>query len=407
MEFDSNILPDKPYKISLYIHIPFCIKKCLYCDFFSVSYDKDIATRIIDSIISEIRFFFSTFPGLSISTIYIGGGTPSCLPIALLEKLLKEISLLPFYKTSEFTIEANPESMTKEFLLLCKEFYVTRLSIGIQTTDNSLLSLLGRIASFEHIEKSKELLRLYWQGDLSVDLISGIPGQTYSSLRKCIHYCIQSFHPSHISLYSLTIEPGTRMAELVKNKSITLPPPDFSDKLWFKGYSLLESKNFINYEISNFAQPGKESLHNIGYWNLEPYVGIGPGGVSTLPGKNDPAVRISHSFDINRYSEGRLHNWGMIYEPIDTKSFIFETCMMGFRLSQGINKEKFDFRFGISLPELIPLLWEEWIKKKWIQPGTSTYALTKTSRFLLNDLLLQLSDHLDDYNINLPLVKWP
>ena len=407
MEFHKTLLCHSPFPLSLYIHIPFCVKKCFYCDFYSIPYDKNKAEYIINELILEIRFFFRTFSHIKIRTIYIGGGTPSCLSLQYLEKLLKEITSLQIHHIKEWTVEANPESVTKEFLLLCKKFYVTRLSIGIQSIENTFLRVLGRHTSFSHIEKVKDLIKQYWNGEVSIDLITGIPGQTYESLEKDILYCVKAFEPEHVSLYSLTIEPGTELDTLIKNKKINLLSQDSRDVLWFKGYGLLESLRFNNYEISNFAKKGKESIHNIQYWNLDPYVGLGPGAISTLPGGNKSVIRISHTKDNKAYLKGKKNTWGMKCEIIDKKTFIFETCMMGLRLKHGIQKIKFDNRFGISLPQLIPKLWKEWKENGWVNPMTTSYALTKTGRFRLNSLLINLSEYLDEINEDQVIVQWP
>lgn len=344
---------------------------------------------------------------MTVHTIYIGGGTPSCLDPDLFEKLLKGvISSINPASVKEWTVEANPESLSREFIRLCKKYYVTRLSIGIQSTDEILLRVLGRKTTFSDIRKSAELLEQYWDRDVNIDLIGEIPGQTRESIQKDIAFSLKTFHPQHVSFYSLTIEKGTELEKQIREKNLSLPSRETRESLWFEGYRILESKKIPNYEISNFAEQGKESLHNIRYWLMDPYIGIGPGAVSTLSGNSEPVIRISHPEDIQLYHKGRDHLWGMTCESIDAKTFFFETCMMGFRLKNGIPKQKFISRFGTPLPDLIPGLWKVWEENGWVKPDVSAYILTNKGRFLLNTLLTDLAGYVDDCQKDWKIVQY-
>ncbi|MBN2531478.1 MAG: coproporphyrinogen III oxidase family protein [Spirochaetales bacterium] len=381
------------------------MKKCFYCDFYSVRYSRDLAQIIIEEILKELHFFFHT--GKHIRTIYIGGGTPSCLDPDIFEKLLKGIVSLNPASAREWTVEANPESLGREFILLCRRYYVTRLSIGIQSTEDSLLKVLGRKTTFSDIERSAELLNQYWDGELNVDLITGIPGQSQKIMQRDIDFCLKAFHPGHISLYSLTIEEGTELGKQIREKRFILPSPETGESLWFEGYRILESNKLFNYEISNFSKRGKESLHNIRYWRLNPYIGIGPGAVSTLPGEKEPVIRMTHPEDIELYIKSSDNFWGMTYETIDAKTFLFETCMMGFRLKKGIQKQEFMTRFGLSLPALVPVLWEKWEKNGWANQDQSTYRLSKKGRLMLNTLLAELSEAIKNRREKVMIIQWP
>lgn len=367
-----------------------------------------MAWNVIKEICDELRFFFHALPHVIVTTIYIGGGTPSCLDPDLFEHLLKVINSCLRNIVKEWTVEVNPESLNKNFIMLCKKYYVTRLSIGIQSTDDSLLDVLGRRTSTFDIKKAAELLSCYWDGKVSIDLITEIPGQTSDAVQRDITFSLDAFHPQHVSLYSLTIEKGTELEKQIREKKLVLPSREFRESLWFEGYRILESKGFFNYEISNFAQQGNEALHNIHYWLMNPYIGIGPGAVSTLPGhlnKNynrdstnegtTPVIRISHPGDLHLYCTGKKMYWGMMYDVIAARTFLFEICMMGFRLKSGIPKQKFISRFGKALPDFIPDIWVKWEKAGWIQPDQSAYILTKKGRFLLNTLLTELSDYIE------------
>jgi oxygen-independent coproporphyrinogen III oxidase len=398
LEFHKSLLQQSPYPVSLYIHIPFCVKKCFYCDFFSVHYTRDKARQVISAILEETSFFFRSLPGVWVRTIYIGGGTPSCLDPDLFETLLQGINSLEaveIKRVGEWTVEANPESVDRKFLLLCKKYYVTRLSLGIQSSDDSLLTLLGRKTTFSDCKKAAALCNRSWDRDVSLDIMTGIPGQTPGMVQEDIEWALEAFHPAHISLYSLTIEKGTELEKQVNNNEIRLPPGEVGEAAWYQGYRVLESHHYTNYEISNFAREGKESLHNLRYWHMDPYIGTGPGAVSTLPGRNSHVIRIYHPDNVHEYCTNRENPWGMTCDIIDPQTFFFETCMMGFRLRTGIPAAKFISRFGKPLPALIPGLWEVWKKKGWAVENPSAWVLTHKGRFLLNTLLEELSDYME------------
>jgi oxygen-independent coproporphyrinogen-3 oxidase len=391
----------------LYIHIPFCAKKCFYCDFYSIQMEPETAESVIEEIIKEIRFFFNALPEIVVHTIFIGGGTPSCLPPALFECLLKAITTFPLNNLKEWSVEANPESVDRDFIALCNNYGVTRLSLGIQSTDDSLLKELGRITSFSDIERSAGLLNRYWEKDLNTDLMAGIPGQSQEQVLRDIEYILVNFNCSHISLYALSVENKTILKKLIQEKKIRLPSSETRESLWFSGARILASKGFHQYEISNFAKAGKECIHNLNYWHLNPYIGIGPGAVSTLPGKEQTVIRIDHPKSISQYLKANKNYWGMEYEAVDNQSFLFETCMMGFRLTTGISRQQFISRYGVCLEKIVPGLWEEWEGRGLAASDPDMYMLSKKGRCVLNPLLIELSEHLDLCDKKILKVRWP
>ncbi|MBN1696074.1 MAG: radical SAM family heme chaperone HemW [Spirochaetales bacterium] len=402
MDLRNISIAKSPALISLYVHIPFCRKKCRYCHFYSVS-DNDpvLQRRVIDGIIDELKFFLDRLSGVRFKTVYIGGGTPSMLERPVLEQLLSSIRGAALDLPEEWTIEANPDSIDTAFLRLCHEYGVSRISVGVQTFSDPLLRILGRVCENKDIVKAAELLRTGWNHLVNIDLLCGIPGQTRRLLKEDIEMCVNLFSPHHISFYSLTVEEQTILKRLVDENKIRLPEIKTQDGLWFYGYRLLEDRGLSNYEISNFSLPGRECRHNMGYWLLEPYIGIGPSAVSTLYDPKGGVLRISHAHDIALFLPGKASDWGMAHEKISANDHLFERCLMGFRLKDGFPEDGILCRYKKSLPDLVPELWYRWKARRYVKEITGRYALTNRGRFILDSLLLELADALDDTASNI------
>ena len=254
---------------SLYIHIPFCNSKCSYCDFFSVT-DHSLMSQVLDKTLEQTVRYIDYFGIKRIPTVYIGGGTPTSMPLPLLDKLLSFVGKLPLEDGAECTIEANPETVTPDLLALLSSSCINRLSLGIQSFSNSTLKILGRHCDFKTNFIKLELIKARWQGQLSLDLISSIPGQAVSESIEDIDTAV-SFKPDHISLYALTLEEGTPLARLYSDNLDAI-----DDNVWIIASDHLEVSGYHRYEVSNFALSGHQSRHNTRYWKLLPYIGTLP-----------------------------------------------------------------------------------------------------------------------------------
>lgn len=372
---------------SLYIHIPFCNSKCSYCDFFSVT-DHSLMAAVLDKTIEQTARYIDYFGIHSIPTVYIGGGTPTSLPLPLLEKLLSFIAVLPLGKGAECTIEANPETINPDLIRLLSGSCINRLSLGIQSFSDITLGTLGRHCNSKTAIKALDLVKEHWRGSLSLDLISSIPGQTVSDSISDIDTAI-SFNPDHISLYALTLEEGTPLANQYDPDSQAI-----DDNVWILAADHLEISGYRRYEVSNFALSGHQSKHNTRYWKLLPYIGTGPGGVSTLH-DGSGLYRIANVPDLKKYLEDTEILCGAETEEIAGKSYIFEYLMMGFRMTAGIKKSDFSRTFGMEIGEMIPETLSEWKNKDLAVETDEAIALNKAGLLLLNQFLLDALSELE------------
>ncbi|WP_461255056.1 radical SAM family heme chaperone HemW [Treponema sp. R80B11-R83G3] len=353
----------------MYIHIPFCDSFCDYCDFYSVTVknlNEGYIESFITALINDIKFQIDYFDINKIPTVYIGGGTPSVLG-AKISRIFDALKKIPFFSPEEFTVEANPESITEEFLALCRRGGVNRLSLGAQTFHEPSRLSVNRKGSARFLESQLSLACKYFPGaqtdaDLSFDLMTGLPHQDEKIVMEDINR-IRAHNPSHISLYSLTVEKNTDLEEKIKAKKIILPDSDKSDSFWLFGRDLLTSEGYNHYEVSNFAQDGKQCLHNIRYWQMKNWIGAGPSASGTLINEETAgAKRFTYANDVDSYIKSPLITSARC-ENIDKTALLKDVILMGFRLKEGPDRELFKSRFGLTLEECIPETLKKWKEK--------------------------------------------
>ncbi len=388
--------------LSLYLHVPFCVDKCLYCNFFSLprrSVTDAAQEAVVRQTIEQAAFFLDLLGyGGPPRTVFMGGGTPSTLARPRLRRLLG----FPGCRgCEEWTVEANPESIDEEFLDICREAGVTRISAGVQSTDDRLLRVLARSAGRADIMKAVELLRRGWKADLNLDFIAGIPGQEPQEVIADLSL-LDALTVSHVSLYSLTYEPDTPLERLVQEGHVRPNPEEKDEELWFAGVEELQKRGFSHYEVSNFCKPGKECRHNLRYWRIEPYLGAGPSAVSTLPAgplarvagmpqlHEGEVLRMSNPRDIHSFLEGRGNLWGARFEVVKPEDFLLETLMMGLRLEDGIPSDLFSNRFGASFADILPGVWEGWVERGAALPPGDRLRLSHSGRMMLDGLLSEM-----------------
>ena len=394
-------------EISLYVHVPFCRQKCDYCDFFSIPSNRASCVcpdeKYVRSVLNEIRFYVKKYSVSRWKTVYIGGGTPSQLGAKLLFELVSGIKSAVSDKTAdEFTVEMNPEDLAEDILDSAQKAGVDRISTGIQALDQKALDSVNRHCPLQTAISSLELLQKKWKKKLSVDFIAGLPGQTYSSFKKQFETVFNFKNIDHISLYSLTLEENTPLYKKIESGKIKWSQQK-TDRMWILGRKILKENGFIQYEVSNFARTGAESLHNKVYWHLENYIGCGSGACGSVYGEvserwtNTCSIKNYENFWLDFNPESEIPESIRQVEKIDLQTQEFEWLMMGFRLLEGVCSEEFKKRFGKSLEERIGVkdgLFFEWSKKhlarSYKKDGKTFYALNERGLMLLNFFLESL-----------------
>ena len=404
---------------SLYIHIPFCKKKCDYCDFFSIGEKErkgksnDLTDEYIESLLKEAEFYAKFYGITEWNTIYAGGGTPSLLSSSQILNLFNGLKKIAHIKPdTEITFEMNPDDVTEEFLSSCKKAGINRLSMGIQALDDKALKAVHRGSSVKTILNTLEILKNHWDKRLSVDFIAGLPNHTYKSFENQFEILKKYPGIDHISLYTLTIEENTPLAKRIDNGEINFSQ-EKADKMWIKGRNILEKLGFLQYEISNFSRKGFESRHNTTYWKQKNYIGIGSGATGTFYDfEKKQAERWTDTLSIPEYLKALksiktaetdlsevLEKLPRKIEGLSEETLEFEFLMLGFRQLEGVSSSEYNKRFRKSLAERIGADTPEGLFSKWEKlhlasstqtEGDTTYFLNRRGILLLNRFLEEL-----------------
>ncbi|HAT4091741.1 radical SAM family heme chaperone HemW [Clostridium perfringens] len=335
-------------KISLYIHIPFCAQKCLYCDFPSFARKDHLRKAYIEALNKEIISLREKHNNLEINTIFIGGGTPSVLEADELECLLKEVAKLNMAKDIEYSMECNPGNLTEEKLEVMKKYGVNRISMGLQAKQDNLLKGLGRIHNYKTFKENFLLAKKVGFNNINVDLMFGLPNQRLNEWEETLREII-SLEPAHISAYSLIIEEGTAFYNLYENDKLKLPTEEEERKMYHLAKKILEENGFNQYEISNYAKEGKECRHNLAYWNMDNWIGVGSAAASYINGK-----RIKNISSVEKYINS-INEKGEAVEEIinNSKNDNMEEFMfMGLRKINGIDENEFKKRFSMNINDV-------------------------------------------------------
>ena len=333
-------------ELGIYIHIPFCKQKCYYCDFVSYSNKCSEVKEYIESLKKEIEEF--DFSNYKVSSIYIGGGTPSYIDSIYIVEILSELkeklkcNLIEF-KDIEITIEVNPGTVDTKKLNDYKKLGINRLSIGLQSTKNDILKKIGRIHTYQEFLEIYKLARETGFKNINIDLMIGIPGQKIGDLKNTLQDIIK-LEPEHISVYSLIIEENTPIEKMLENGEIKLPDEDLERNMYWYVKNTLELNGYNHYEISNFAKLGKESRHNLNCWNQEEYIGFGVAAHSYLNG-----IRFSNTINVEEYIQhienNRKEENIQIEESQSLEDKKNEFMMLGFRKIQGVDIARFKEKF--------------------------------------------------------------
>lgn len=363
---------------SLYVHIPFCLKKCLYCDFNSYT-NSNLQYDYIKALEKELL----SIDKKNFETIFIGGGTPTILSVQNLRHLLK---LLVKFNAKEFTVECNPGTLTKEKLELMKEFGVNRLSIGLQAWQDTHLKTLGRIHSREQFLDNFNLARQIGFQNINIDLMFGIPNQTIQDWRETLDQVLQ-LKPEHLSCYGLIVEEGTPFHELYEAGTYSLMEEELEREMYYQTVDLLEQHGFTHYEISNFALEGFECKHNMTYWRNEEYIGIGAGAHSF-----QSHFRFSNALRVEDYiARAESGATALIVEriPVSLEDEMAEYMFLGLRMLEGVRGKDFSDRFGVQLSSVYGSELRELQQLQLLHVAEDGYALTAKGIDLSNQVFIR------------------
>ena len=370
--------------LELYVHIPFCVRKCQYCDFLSGPSDEETKDRYIEALLKEIRAAEHT-EDYEIVSVFIGGGTPSALKAEAIASIMRTLQEQFFFcEDAEVTIEANPGTVDLEKLTIYRNVGINRLSLGLQSTDAEELKLLGRIHSYEEFLKSYEWAREVGFSNINIDLMFAIPGQTGEAWRQHL-YQVAELNPEHISAYSLIIEEGTPFAE----QNLDLPDEDTEYQMYEDTAEILERYGYRQYEISNYAKQGYMCRHNAGYWQRREYLGFGLGASSLYGG-----MRFSNTHQMQEYLK-ESRNPDQIRQDVTVLSRnerIEEFMFLGLRMTEGISEKKFEENFDVRLMDVYGDILQKYEETGFMEHIETKWRLTRkgihVSNHILADFLL-------------------
>lgn len=368
--------------MELYLHIPFCVKKCAYCDFLSFPSGQEIQRQYAKRLMEDIDCMGKEYGDIPVDTIFIGGGTPSVPESRLIVDLMEHVNrAFQISDGAEISMEANPGTVTREKLKEYRRAGINRISFGLQSANDRELKLLGRIHTWAEFLESFALARECGFTNLNIDLMSALPGQTCESWKDTLKR-VTDLEPEHISAYSLIIEEGTPFGEKYGSEegSKLLPDEDSEREMYHETKRFLRECGYERYEISNYAKPGRECRHNIGYWTGVPYLGLGLGASSYMNGS-----RFAVSSDMQQYLEEKPGTFTDV-EKLTKKDMEEEFFYVGLRMTAGVSLSEFERRFGMSAEEVYPGLMETFVEEK--------AAEFRGDRFVLTDYGLDVSNYI-------------
>lgn len=391
-------------KLEIYVHIPFCAKKCAYCDFLSFPGNLRMRREYTDKLLEEIRIQSSFVRDYQVVSVFLGGGTPSVLEVADITAIMRALKTnYAIAQDAEITIEVNPGTVKMEGLTAYREAGINRVSMGLQSADDKELGYLGRIHTYDEFLKSFQRVRMAGFTNVNVDLISAIPGQTVESWKNTLKKTAM-LKPEHISAYSLIVEEGTpyydRYGGHVEMEGYNMSPeerrrlmalPDLPDEdtereMYYLTRSCLAELGYERYEISNYAKPGFECRHNVGYWTGTEYLGLGLGASSCLTGcrfHNTADFQTYLSTHFDEEAEFKLA-FRQDMEQLSVKAKMEEFMFLGLRLTRGVSAEGFITRFGQGIRNVYGDVIDKLEREGLMEHGNGYYRLTERGLDLSN-----------------------
>lgn len=368
--------------MELYLHMPFCVRKCAYCDFLSFPTDQETQNLYTRRLMEDIDAMGKKYGDIPVDTIFIGGGTPSVPDSALIVGIMEHVrKAFHVAEGAEISMEANPGTVTREKLTDYRRAGINRLSFGLQSANDRELKLLGRIHTWAEFLESFHLARECGFTNINIDLMSALPGQTRESWKDTLKR-VTDLNPEHISAYSLIIEDGTPFGEKYGSEEgrKLLPDEDSEREMYHETKRFLRDCGYERYEISNYAKPGRACRHNIGYWTGLPYLGLGLGASSYMDG-----CRFAVNSDMKQYLEEKPGMFTDV-EKLTKKDMEEEFFYVGLRMTAGVSLPEFERRFGVSAKDVYPGLMETFVAEK--------AAVFQGDRFVLTDYGLDVSNYI-------------
>jgi len=377
----------------LYVHVPFCVRKCGYCAFHSGPFSRDAAQAYVELVLRQMKVWGRTLGRVAVETVYFGGGTPSLLEPGQIEAMLQGAGLcFDLAADAEITLEANPDSALRPgFLGGVRRLGVNRLSLGAQSLQDDLLAMLGRPHDGRQVRVSVQAARDEGFSNLSLDLIWGLPGQTLARWLDDLAE-VAALAPEHLSCYGLSLEEGTALARKVEEGALVLPGEEPQARMYLDGSQFLESMGYAHYEISSYARPGRESRHNQGYWAGQDYLGLGPAAVSTIGDCrwSNPAAFEKYASVVN--GDGEENE----VEVLSAQTRLQERVMLALRTAGGLDLEKFKATTGTEFPWRHPAV-EQLRSSGLVRHRDGHLQLTREGMLVSNsviEMMLGILDHM-------------
>lgn len=375
-------------KVAIYIHIPFCVQKCYYCDFLSAPAEERIKTLYVEALLRECEYWKERISDYEVTSLFVGGGTPTSLSVGQLQTLQKAVmSLYQPDKTRhvEFTVEMNPGTVDADKLSVLKEMGVNRVSVGLQSADDAELQRLGRIHSFADFLRTVDLLHKASLTNFNVDIMAALPGQNIASYRRTLQ-AVTAVSPAHISAYSLILEEGTAFFAQAKKGLLDLPDEDTERKMDEITEEYLADCGYHRYEISNYAKNGQECVHNTTYWRMGDYLGLGLGASSYFEG-----ARFQNETELSVYLQELPQDHSGLRHVVTKIEQMEEFVFLGLRMTSGISLTEYNKRFSTDFRKqyqtVLPMLLENNLLAE--NENRDRIYLTKRGRDVSNAVLAE------------------
>ena len=371
--------------LEIYVHIPFCVKKCDYCDFLSGPATEERQEAYVEALLREIE---AQEPDEQeqIVSVFVGGGTPSAIQPQWIGQIIDKLKeKFTFSPEAEITMEANPGTLTKEKLSIYKEHSINRISLGLQSTINEELKILGRIHTFEEFQESFRMVREAGFENINVDLMSAIPKQTYD---KWVHNLrtVAELNPEHISAYSLIIEEGTPFYDYFYENELDLPDEEEEYRMYEDTAEILKEYGYEQYEISNYAKPGFACRHNIGYWKRTDYLGFGLGAASLYHG-----IRYHNTEDMEEYLADSSEPLALRrdVQELSRQECQEEFMFLGLRMTHGISETEFEKTFGEGMPDKYQKILEKYEQSGFLEKNQEWWCFSRKGIHVSNQILAE------------------